>query len=156
MAAVATDVPIYDVATLEARLSASVASRQFLMLLLGVFAAATLAMVAVGLYGAVSQAVSARRRELGIRVALGATRGNIARLVLGRGLKLVGVGVAAGLAGSAALGQVLSSQLYETQARDPLALAVAVGSLIAVALVAHLAPLRRATSVDPSVTLTGD
>jgi putative ABC transport system permease protein len=156
VAAIAKDVPVYDVKTLEERVSASVATRRFLMLLLGVFAAATLVMVAVGLYGVVSQAVSARRRELGIRLALGATRRDIRRLVLGRGLTLVGWGLAAGLAASAALGQVLSSQLYETRGRDPLVMALAAASLLAVAALAHLVPLRRASRVDPSITLRGD
>ena len=156
VAAIAPDVPTYDIATLEQRLSASVATRRFLMLLLSVFAAVTLAMVSVGLYGTVSQAVSARRRELGIRAALGATRADITRLVLFRGLKLVGLGLAAGLAGAAAVARVLGSQLYETTAADPFALAMAVASLIFVALVAHAAPLRRATRVDPSTALAAD
>jgi len=151
---IAKDVPIYDVATLEQRVNASVATRRFLLLLLAVFAAATLAMVAVGLYGAVSQAVSARRHELGIRVALGATRGDIVRLVLGRGLALVGLGIAAGLASSIALGRVLGNQLYETRSSDPVALALSVAALAVVAIAAHLPPVVRATRVNPNVTLT--
>lgn len=154
--AIARDVPVYDIATLEVRVSASVASRRFLMLLLSVFATATLVMVAVGLYGAVSQAVSSRRRELGIRLALGATRRHIVRLVLGRGLTLVGLGIAGGLAASAALEEVLRSQLYETPAGDPVALGLSVASLTVVALIAHLIPLRRAIGVNPSLTLRSD
>ena len=156
VAAIAPDVPTYDIATLDQRLSASVATRRFLMQLLSVFAAVTLAMVSVGLYGTVSQAVSARRRELGIRAALGATRADITRLVLFRGMRLVGFGIAAGLAGAAALGQLLSSQLYEIPPMDPVALAMAAGSLIFVALVSHAVPLRRARRVDPSSSLAPD
>ncbi|HXW05077.1 MAG TPA: ADOP family duplicated permease [Vicinamibacterales bacterium] len=154
VASIAQDVPIYDVAPLEAVVSASVASRRFLMLLLTVFAASTLVMVAVGLYGALSQAVSSRRRELGIRIALGATRGDIVRLVLGRGLWLVGLGIAAGLAGSVALGRVLGNQLYETRSSDPLALALSIGALVFVAAAAHVVPLLRAVRVHPSEALS--
>ena len=153
LSSITKDVPIYDVATFEQRVSASVASRRFLMLLLAAFAASTLGMVAVGLYGAVSQAVSSRRRELGIRVALGATRGDIARLMLARGLKLVALGASAGVAGAVVFGRILSSQLYETRSSDPLALAFSIAALVVVALAAHVPPLVRAIRVDPSETL---
>jgi putative ABC transport system permease protein len=156
VAATARDIPIYDIATLEERVSASVAPRRFLMLLLSLFAGATLLMVAVGLYGALSQAVSARRRELGIRLALGATPRDLALSVLGRGLKLVGAGIVAGLLVSTTLGPVLSNQLYDTPARDPLAFLGSIAVLFVVAMLAHVVPLRRATSVEPAVSLRNE
>ena len=111
IASVATDVPIFDVATLDERLGQSVATRRFLLLLLGVFAIATLVMAAIGMYGVVSQAVAGRRREFGIRLALGANRADIYALVLRRGFQLVAIGAVAGLASGAALGRLLRSQL---------------------------------------------
>jgi putative ABC transport system permease protein len=156
VAAVAPDVPIYDVKTLEGRVAQSVASRTFVMVLLGLFAIATVIMAAIGLYGVVSQSVTARRREFGIRLALGARGRDVASLVLARGSLLVGAGMVIGLAASAALGRLLGSQLYDTTPADPLAIGGAVATLVAAALAAHFLPLRRATRVDPTVTLRSD
>jgi putative ABC transport system permease protein len=153
IAAIATDVPVFDVATLDELVSRSVASRRFLLLLLGVFAIATLAMAAIGLYGVVSQAVSGRRREFGIRLALGASRRDIYLLVLRRGFRLVAVGAAIGLACAAALGRLLGSQLYETPPGDPVTLGSAAALLFAAALAAHIVPLRRATGIEPNLAL---
>jgi putative ABC transport system permease protein len=147
------DVPVYDVKTLKERVDLSVASQTFLMFLLGLFATTTLVMAAVGLYGVVSQSVAARRKEFGIRLALGAARRDISWLVLRRGLLFVASGVAAGLGASMLLGRALGAQLYETTPTDPLTLAGSVSVLIGIALLAHLGPLRRATRVDPVVTL---
>jgi putative ABC transport system permease protein len=146
-------VPVFVVATLDQLVSRSVASRQFLLLLLGVFAIATLVMAAIGLYGVVSQAVSGRRREFGIRLALGASRRDIYLLVLRRGFRLVAVGAAIGLACAAALGRLLGSQLYETPPGDPVTLGSAAALLFAAALAAHVVPLRRATSIEPNLAL---
>ncbi len=154
--AIAPDVPVYGTSTLEALVAGSVAPRRFVMALLGLFALATLLMAAIGLYGVVSQSVAARQREFGIRLALGARRGDIARLVLGRGFRLVLAGVLLGAAGAALLGQAIRGLLYDTPPFDPLVLGLAVAVLLLAALTAHLAPLRRATVVDPSVTLRGE
>jgi len=113
-------------------------------------------LAAIGLYGVTAQSVAGRRRELGIRLALGATKRDIAALVLGRGLTLVGAGILAGVVAAATLGQFLSSQLYRTAPTDPLTLLGATLALVTVALIAHLVPLRRATIVDPSTTLRID
>ena len=94
----------------------------------------------MGLYGVIAQSVAARRRELGIRLALGATRRDVALLVLRRGLRLVGTGMLLGLAGRGGLGRFLGSQLYQTEPTDPGALAIASIALIAVALAAHIVP----------------
>ena len=156
VAAIAPELPVYDIATLGERVSRNVASRRFLMLLLGLFAVATLMMTAIGLYGVTSQAVAGRRREFGIRVALGARRADIYGLVLRRGLRLVGIGVAAGLAGVVVVGRLLGSQLYETAPTDPLTLGLAAVVLLGAALAAHVVPLRRASGVQPALTLRGE
>ena len=153
---IARDVPVYDVATLDERLSRSVASRRFLMILLAAFAVATIVIAAVGLYGVVSQHVAARKREFGIRIALGASRSSIVALAVKSGLRFGAVGLAAGLGASLLLGRFLGSQLYETTAADPLTLAGAVLALIIPAAVAHWLPLRRAVRVDPVTTLKID
>ena len=156
IAAIAPDVPVFDVATLEQRVEHSVATRRFLLLLLSVFATATLVMAAIGLYGVVSQAVAGRRREFGIRLALGASRRDIYRLVLRRGFELVAIGAAVGLAGATALGRLLGSQLYETTPGDPVTLLVAAGLLVAAAVAAHVVPLRRATGIQPNLALRNE
>jgi putative ABC transport system permease protein len=156
IAAIAPDVPVFDVATLDQRVEHSVATRRFLLLLLSVFATATLAMTAIGLYGVVSQAVSGRRREFGIRLALGASRTDIHLLVLRRGFQLVAIGAAVGLAGATALGRLLGSQLYDTAPTDPVTLASAAALLFATAVAAHVAPLRRATGIQPNLALRND
>jgi putative ABC transport system permease protein len=154
--ALAPEVPLYDVATLDERVSRSVATRRFLLMLLGVFAIATLAMAAIGLYGVVSQAVSGRRREFGIRLALGASRTDIYLLVLRRGFQLVAIGAVIGLASAVALGRLLGSQLYETAPGDPVTLGSAAVLLFAAALAAHVLPLRRATGIEPNLALRSE
>jgi putative ABC transport system permease protein len=156
IAAIATDVPVFDVATLDQRVERSVATRRFLLLLLGVFAIATLVMAAIGLYGVVSQAVAGRRREFGIRLALGASRTDIYLLVLRRGFQLVAIGVVAGLGAAAGLGRLLGSQLYETAPSDPVTLAGAAALLFAAAVAAHVVPLRRATGIQPNLALRSE
>src|SRR5262249_2149727 len=97
-----------------------------------------------------------RRREFGIRVALGATPGDVLRLVLRRGLQLVGVGVVTGVVASAWIGRLLRSQLYPTAPPEPVTLGWAIVVLMFVALAAHVVPARRAIRVDPSITLRND
>jgi putative ABC transport system permease protein len=154
--ALAPDVPIYDVATLDDRVSRSVSSRTFLMLLLVLLSAIAVALAAVGLYGVTAQNVAGRRRELGIRFALGATTRDVVGLVLARGMKQVLSGIVLGLAAAIWLGDFLVSQLYEIAPTDPIALAAAAGALVGVTLIAHLVPLRRAATIDPCTTLRGD
>jgi ABC-type antimicrobial peptide transport system permease subunit len=142
--------------TLDDSVRSSIASRRFLMVLLGGFAATALLLAAVGLYGVVTQGVASRTREFGIRLALGASSGDVFALVLGRGLQLVGVGVVTGLVASAWLGRMLGSQLYQTAPHDPVTLAGAIVVLALVAVAAHLVPARRAIRVDPSITLRNE
>jgi predicted permease len=117
--------------------------------LLGVFGSLALALAAVGLYGVMAYAVSRRRREIGLRMALGATRGSVLRLVVGDGMKLVGWGVVLGLGISLALGRALSHMLFGISSADPASLASAGAVLFVVAMAACYFPVRAATRIDP-------
>jgi putative ABC transport system permease protein len=119
------------------------------MTLLGAFAGLALVLASVGLYGVMALSVTQRTRELGIRLALGAPRRNVFRLVLGQGAMLISLGIALGLLGALAASRALSSVLYGVGALDPSALAIAILSLALVALLACWLPARRATLVDP-------
>lgn len=147
------DQPLGDVATLEAELARSVGQRRFVMVLVGIFAALALGLAAVGLYGVMAYAVTERRHELGIRLALGATRRRLLRGVLGETVALAVVGVALGLLAALALTRLLASLLYQVKASDPLTFATGSTVLLAVALLAGLVPALRAVRVDPARTL---
>jgi predicted permease len=129
------------------------ADRRFLLLLVGVFAAAALALAAVGLYGVVAFSVARRTQEIGIRMALGARRSDVLRMILGGGARLAAVGVAFGLAASLAITRLMSSLLFGVSATDPLTFAGVALLLALVALLASYLPARRATRVDPLVAL---
>jgi putative ABC transport system permease protein len=148
------EMPFYGVRTLEERLSASLMDRRTPMLLATGFAAVALFLAAIGIYGVLAYQVSQRRREIGIRMALGAASGSIFNLVLREGGLIVGAGAGAGLAGAFLLRQTLQSQLYETGAMDPTIVAAVAGVLIAVALVACVLPARRAAKTDPLIALS--
>jgi predicted permease len=121
----------------------------FTMLTLGIAAGTALVLGAVGLYGVLAYAVSLRRRELGVRLALGAPRAQVMRAVVGQGLIVAGIGLAIGLAGAAALTRLLGSLLYETNALDATTFAAMSAALLVVALLASYLPARRAASVSP-------
>jgi ABC-type antimicrobial peptide transport system permease subunit len=118
-----------------------------------VFAVTALFLAAIGVYGVMTYAVSQRTGEIGIRMALGAQRGDVMRLILRQGARMVGLGLVAGLAGALAMTHLLTSMLYEVSPTDPLTLAVNVVVLSAVAMLACWLPARRATKVDPLVAL---
>jgi putative ABC transport system permease protein len=126
------------------------------MALLGAFAGLALVLASVGLYGVMALSVTQRTRELGIRLALGAPRRNVFRLVLGQGAMLVSLGIGLGLLGALAASRALSSVLYGVGALDLSALAIAIFSLAFVALLACWLPARRATLVDPIQALRAE
>jgi ABC-type antimicrobial peptide transport system permease subunit len=147
------DVPVPEMQTLQEVMSDSVAQRRFQTMLVMLFAAAALALAGFGIYGVVSYSVTRRRTEMGIRMALGAGTGGLQRMVLWQGIRPVVAGLAAGIAGALAAGRLLSSLLFEVSARDPLTIGVVALVLLAVSVVAALAPARRATRVDPMKAL---
>jgi putative ABC transport system permease protein len=147
------DQPIGQVTTMAQAIASRLATRRLTMVLLGTFAVVALFLASLGLYGVMALTVAQRTRELGIRMALGAARTNIFRLVLGHGISLVGVGVGVGLVGAIAVGRALMSLLYNVGALDTGAVVTAIISLLTVALIACCVPARRATRVDPIVAL---
>jgi predicted permease len=147
------DQPIADVATMEQLISTSLGPRRILMYLLVAFAGLALILAAVGIYGVLSYWVAQRAREIGIRMALGASRADVLRLVVRQGAKLMILGMALGLAFAFALGGLLSSQLFNVTAHDPVTFLVVTITLAFVAALSCYIPARRATRVDPLVAL---
>jgi putative ABC transport system permease protein len=146
-------VPIFDVATMRERVGNSVAARRFVARLLAGFAGLAVILAAIGLYGVISYALGQRTREIGVRVALGASRADILRLVLGSAVFTVIAGLIAGLAGTLTTTRLLRTLLFDVSPHDPATLALAVVALAAVALAAHWLPARRAARIDPMVAL---
>jgi putative ABC transport system permease protein len=145
--------PVSSIRTLEQNFAASLAQQQFAMVLLGVFAAVALVLAAVGIYGVLSYAVTQRTHEIGIRMALGAGRRDVLKLVVGKGMLLTLIGVAAGIVAAFGLTRLMSGLLFGVTATDS-ATFVGVGiGLLVVALLACLIPARRATKVDPLIAL---
>jgi putative ABC transport system permease protein len=151
--AVDKDLPVPDIKPMEQLLKDSVAGRRFNMLLLGLFGAVALVLAAVGIYGVMSYAVTQRTREIGIRMALGATRSDLLRLVVGEGMTLALIGVAIGLGASFALTRVITSLLFSVGATDPATFVLISMLLAGVALAACLVPALRAMKVDPMSAL---
>jgi len=147
------DQPVYAVRTMEQIISGSLAERRFTMLLLIIFAATALLLAAVGIYGVMSYAVTRRTHELGIRTALGASRGEIVGLVVRQGMRLAAIGMAAGLVAALALTRLMAGLLYGVRPADPATLATVTLLLGGFALLACYIPARRATAVDPVVAL---
>jgi putative ABC transport system permease protein len=147
---------VSEIATLDETIGESLAPRRLSMTLLGAFAGLALCLASVGLYGVMGLAVTQRTRELGIRFALGATRSDVLRLVLGQGAVLVGIGLAAGLLGAFAASGALRSVLYNVAPLDLTALLGALLTLSLVALIACFLPARRASHVDPIQALRAE
>lgn len=145
--------PITDVKTLAAYRHEALALPRFTTMLLGIFAGLAVGLALVGLYGVMSYSVSQRTQEIGVRMALGAQAGDVLRMVVWQGLRLVGAGVLLGLAGALALTRLLQSLVYEISTNDPLTLTVVALLFAIVALGACYFPARRATKVDPLVAL---
>lgn len=147
------DQPIADVATMERLISGSLGSRRTPMYLLIAFAGLAVTLAAIGIYGVLSYWVTQRFSEIGVRMALGASRGDVVRLVVRQGARLMGLGVAIGLLLALALGRLLSSQLFNVTAHDPVTFVTVTLILTGVGALSCYVPARRATRVDPLVAL---
>jgi putative ABC transport system permease protein len=143
------ELPVFNVKTMEEYISATVAAPRFNATLLVIFASVALVLTIVGLYGVMSYTVAQRTNEIGIRMALGAQRGDVLRLIVSQGFKLVLLGLAIGLAGAFALTRVISSLLFGVTTKDPITFAAVTTLLTVVALLACYIPARRATRLDP-------
>jgi putative ABC transport system permease protein len=147
------NLPIGKVRSMEEVLAVSIAQQRFLMILMTAFGLMALALAAVGMYGVISYSVSQRTHELGVRMALGATRGKVLEMIVWEGLRVALVGTAVGLAGALTLTRVLGSMLFGIKPTDMATFGAAALVLAGVALLACYIPARRATKVDPMVAL---
>lgn len=150
---VSSEQVMYGAETMDDTIARSLAARRFAMILLGVFAALALILACVGIYGVISYLVGQRTHEIGVRIALGAQRSDVLRLVLGQGTKMALIGVAVGIAVALGLTRLMANQLFGVSAHDPLTFGGVALVLILVALAACYIPARRAMRVDPIVAL---
>jgi putative ABC transport system permease protein len=150
------DIPLRNVRTMEEVLAARTAQRRLSMLLIGLFGLLGLVISAVGIYGVIGYAVSQRTREIGIRMALGASRSSVIRMVLSHAGIMVGAGLAIGAGASWYMTELSRAFLFQLDARDPRAFIAALVVLGGAALLASVAPARRAASVDPMVALRAE
>jgi putative ABC transport system permease protein len=153
------EVPIFNVRPLEEYIAGSMAQSRFAAFLLGSFAGLALVLTAIGLYGVMAYTVAQRVREIGLRMALGATRGDVLQMVLRSGLQLTALGIALGCAGAVATSRLLArfpSLLFGVKPLDAVTFASVIGALAAVSLLAGYIPARRATRVDPMIALRNE
>jgi putative ABC transport system permease protein len=148
--------PVFDVETMTAAVAQSVSQPRFYALLLGSFAGIALVIAALGIYGVISYTVSQRTRELGIRIALGAQRERVLRLVIRQGMALTVVGVLVGLIGAFALTRVIASMLFGVAPADPVTFASVTLVFLAIACMASYLPARRAATVDPIIAMRAE
>ena len=151
--AVDREQPVWAIRTMDELMATSVMRRQLIMTLLTLFAGIALTLAAVGIYGVISYWVTQRSHEIGIRVAIGASRLDVLKMVLGQSMSVVLIGVAIGLAGAAALTRVMGTLLYDVSTTDTATFAGYSGALILVGLLASYLPARRATRIDPVTML---
>ncbi len=148
--------PISEVGTMEEYLHGTLTSNRMLTVLLGTFAGVAMLLASVGIYGVMAYTAGERRHEIGIRMALGAIRGEVLRMVVRQGLGMVTLGIGLGLPLSFGIGRMISSQLYGITAADPATFVAAPVFLCVVAIVASYLPARRASTVDPTLTLQSE
>jgi ABC-type antimicrobial peptide transport system permease subunit len=148
--------PVSNVRTLEQIVASSVVDRRMMLVVLGLFAATALILAAMGLYGVIAYAVTQRRPEIGVRMALGATPVGILAMVVREGIQLTAIGVITGLLGAFALTRVLAHVLFRVTPTDPVTLFGVTLLLVAVALFACYLPARRASEIDPMAALRCD
>jgi putative ABC transport system permease protein len=154
--AIDPSIGIGHIRTMEQVRSGAVAMRQFDMMLLSVFAGLALLLAIIGIYGVIAFSVTQRTHEIGVRMALGAKRRDVVRLVLNQGMVLAGLGIAFGVAGSLALSRFLEGYLYRIKPTDPLTLTAACAILAIAAVLASYLPARRAASIDPTRALRSE
>jgi putative ABC transport system permease protein len=153
LAGMDSEAPLFDVRSMDDLLALDLGQARFQTLLLGTFAAIALLLTAVGLYGVMAYSVAQRTQEIGIRMALGASRSDVLRMVLQRGALLTGAGLVGGIIGALSVTRFMEKMLFDTEPFDPLTI-IAVSVILAVtALLASYLPARRAAKVDPLVTL---
>jgi ABC-type antimicrobial peptide transport system permease subunit len=148
------ELPFFNVKPMAQRVDESLVSRRTPMLLASLFGGIALFLAAIGIYGVLAYQVAQRRKEIGIRLALGSDGGRVFRLIVSEGLVLLGAGVAIGLGGAFAIRRAMATQLYGVQPLDPLVLALVTIVLGVVAFLACAVPARRAARIDPLVALT--
>jgi len=146
-------IPLNRIQSMDELLQLSLAERRFNMLLLGLFAGLALTLAVVGIYGVMSYSVSERTHEIGIRMAVGAGRSDVLKMVMGQGARLAGLGVAIGILGAIALTRLMTSLLFGITPTDPATFIAVAVLMVAVVLLACFVPARRATKVDPTVAL---
>lgn len=151
--AVDGDLPVYAVSTMDELMARSLASRRFVVTIIGAFAGVSLLLAALGLYGVIALTVTQRRREIGVRIALGASRRQIAALVLGQGLAVAGIGIGAGALGALAATLAIRGLLFQTQPLDPVTWTAIASLLFLVTMLACWLPVRQAARVDPIAAL---
>jgi putative ABC transport system permease protein len=145
--------PVYDIETLEQALTKSIAARRLNLFLLGFFAVSALLMALVGIYGVMAYAVTQRTREIGIRMALGAQRGAVIRMVISQGMRIAVWGIAVGLGVALVFTRVMASLLYDVAPNDPATFAAILSMLAACVLLACWGPAFRASLIEPQVAL---
>jgi len=150
------ELPVYDLQPAEALMEGALSTARFYLLLMALFAALAMVLAALGIYGVMAYGVQQRRRELGIRMALGASLGGVQRLVVGEGLRLAAIGVALGVAGALSLGGVLREILHGVGPHDPLTLLAVVCILLVTAVAACVVPARHAAGIDPQRAVRED
>jgi ABC-type antimicrobial peptide transport system permease subunit len=156
VAAIDPNVQVNKLVPLDQKFADTLVSPRFNMTLILIFAAVAILLAAIGVYGVVAHTVASRTREIGVRVALGATPSRLLREIIGRVIRLACLSLAMGVAIALVFGRVLEGMLYGVAIADALTLAASVGIFLAVTLVAGFLPARRATRVDPLVALRPD